>query len=81
MNIIIFPRPKAKHIYASNPLHGASKFALSFAVVAVSAVLLGGGYLLGISFGHKTILNEWKADVERATRTFTACKTRKRDSC
>ena len=63
MNIIIFPRPKTKHIYASNPLHATSKFALSLAVVAVSAVLLAGGYLLGISFGHKTILNEWKADV------------------
>ncbi|QMU62803.1 MAG: peptidoglycan DD-metalloendopeptidase family protein [Gammaproteobacteria bacterium] len=25
--------------------------------------MLGGGYLLGISFGHKTLLNEWKADV------------------
>ena len=62
MNIIIFPRPRTNHIYAS-PLRGWNKFTLCFALVALSAFLLGGGYLLGISFGHKTLLNEWKADV------------------
>ncbi len=62
MNIIIFPRPQTNHIYAK-PLHGLNKIALFLGIITVSAVLLGGGYLLGISFGHKTILNEWKADV------------------
>lgn len=74
MNIIIFPRPKAKHIYASSPVHGANKFVLSLAVVAVSAVLLGGGYVLGISFGHKTILNEWKADVSAQSERLQLAK-------
>ncbi len=63
MNIIIFPRPQTNHVYASSPLRGWNKFVLSLAVIAVSAVLLSGGYVLGIAFGHKTILNEWKADV------------------
>ena len=62
MNIIIFPRPQTNHVY-TKPLHGLNKISLIFGVIAVSAVLLGGGYLLGISFGHKTIINEWKADV------------------
>jgi len=62
MNIIIFPRPKSNHIYA-NSLHGLNKFGVFLGMIAVSAVLLGGGYLLGISFGHKAILSEWKADV------------------
>ena len=62
MNIIIFPRPQTNHIYA-NSLHGINKIGVFLGVIAVSAVLLGGGYLLGITFGHKTILNEWKADV------------------
>lgn len=62
MNIIIFPRPRTNHIYA-NSLHGFNKIGVCLGVIAVSAVLLGGGYLLGITFGHKTILNEWKADV------------------
>ncbi len=62
MNIIIFPRPQTNHIYA-NPLRGFNKIGVFLALITLSAVLLGGGYLLGISFGHKTILNEWKADV------------------
>ncbi len=64
MNIIIFPRPQTNHIYA-NSSHGFgfNKFGLFLGLIALSAVLLGGGYLLGISFGHKTILSEWKADV------------------
>ena len=62
MNIIIFPRPQTNHVYAK-PMHGLNKISLIFGIIAVSAVLLGGGYLLGISYGHKTIINEWKADV------------------
>jgi hypothetical protein len=62
MNIIIFPRPQTNHIYA-NPLRGFNKISVFLGLIALSAVLLGGGYVLGISFGHKTILNEWKADV------------------
>ncbi len=62
MNIIIFPRPRTNHIYA-NSLHGVNKIGVFLGLIALSAVLLGGGYLLGISFGHKTILSEWKADV------------------
>jgi len=62
MNIIIFPRPQTNHIYA-NPLRGFNKIGVFLGLIALSAVLLGGGYLMGISFGHKTILNEWKADV------------------
>ena len=62
MNIIIFPRLQTNRIYA-NSLHGWNKIVIFLGVIAVSAVLLGGGYLLGVSFGHKTIINEWKADV------------------
>jgi murein DD-endopeptidase MepM/ murein hydrolase activator NlpD len=62
MNIIIFPRPRTNHIYASS-LHGWNKIGVFLSLITLSAVLLGGGYLLGISFGHKTILSEWKADV------------------
>ena len=73
MNIIIFPRPQTNHIYAK-PLHGLSKFTLFLAIVTVSAVLLGGGYLLGISFGHKTILSEWKADVSAQNERLQLAK-------
>ncbi len=64
MNIIIFPRPQTNHIYA-NSSHGFSfnKIGVFLGLITLSAILLGGGYLLGISFGHKTILSEWKADV------------------
>ncbi len=62
MNIIIFPRPRTNHIYA-NPLRGFNKIGVFLGLMALSSVLLGSGYLLGITFGHKTILNEWKADV------------------
>ncbi len=62
MNIIIFPHPRTNHIYA-NSLRGFNKIGFFLGLITLSAVLLGGGYLLGISFGHKTILGEWKADV------------------
>jgi len=62
MNIIIFPHPQTNHIYA-NSLRGFNKIGFFLGLITLSAVLLGGGYLLGISFGHKTILGEWKADV------------------
>jgi len=75
MNIIIFPRPQTNHIYGnSNPLHGVNKIGVFLGVLAVSAVLLGGGYLLGISFGHKTILNEWKADVSAQKERLNIAK-------
>lgn len=73
MNIIIFPRPQTNHIYA-NSLHGFNKIGVFLGVIAVSAVLLGGGYLLGITFGHKTILNEWKADVTAQKERLTIAK-------
>lgn len=75
MNIIIFPRPETNHIYANpNPLHGVNKIGVFLGILAVSAVLLGGGYLLGISFGHKTILNEWKADVSAQKERLNIAK-------
>jgi murein DD-endopeptidase MepM/ murein hydrolase activator NlpD len=73
MNIIIFPRPQTNHIYA-NSLHGFNKIGVFLGVIAVSAVLLGGGYLLGITFGHKIILNEWKADVSAQKERLTIAK-------
>ena len=73
MNIIIFPRPQTNHIYA-NSLHGFNKIGMFLGVIAVSAVLLAGGYLLGITFGHKTILNEWKADVSAQKERLTIAK-------
>jgi len=73
MNIIIFPRPKSNHIYA-NSLHGFNKFGVFLGMIAVSAVLLGGGYLLGISFGHKAILSEWKADVSAQQERLMSAK-------
>ncbi len=75
MNIIIFPRPQTNHVYANpNPLHGVGKFGVCLGVIALSAVLLGGGYVLGISFGHKTILNEWKADVSAQKERLNIAK-------
>lgn len=62
MNIIIFPRPQTNHIYTS-PFRGFNKIGIFFGLIAFMVLLLGSGYLLGISFGHKTILDEWKADV------------------
>lgn len=73
MNIIIFPRPQTNHIYA-NSLHGFNKIGVFLGLIAFSAVLLGGGYLLGISFGHKTILSEWKADVSAQKERLTLAK-------
>lgn len=73
MNIIIFPRPRTNHIYA-NSLHGFNKIGVFLGLIALSAVLLCGGYLLGISFGHKTILSEWKADVSAQKERLATAK-------
>ena len=73
MNIIIFPRPQTNHVYAK-PMHGLNKISLIFGIIAVSAILLGGGYLLGVSFGHKTIINEWKADVSAQNERLQIAK-------
>ena len=62
MNIIIFPRPRTRFTYV-NYLHGWNKVGAFLGLISLSAILLGGGYLLGVSFGHKAILTEWKADV------------------
>ncbi len=62
MNIIIFPRPRTRFTYVKY-LHGWNKLGIFLALVALSAVLVSGGYLLGLSFGHKAILGEWKSDV------------------
>ena len=62
MNIIIFPRPRTRFNYV-NYLHGWNKVGAFLGLISLSAILLGGGYLLGVSFGHKAILSEWKADV------------------
>ncbi|MGH1536825.1 MAG: M23 family metallopeptidase [Gammaproteobacteria bacterium] len=75
MNIIIFPRPQTNHIYTKpNPLHGVNKISVFLGAIALSAVLLGGGYVLGISLGHKTILNEWKADVSAQKERLSIAK-------
>jgi murein DD-endopeptidase MepM/ murein hydrolase activator NlpD len=73
MNIIIFPRPRSNHIYV-NSLHGWNKIGVFLSLIVLSAVLLGGGYLLGISFGHKTILSEWKADVSAQKERLNIAK-------
>jgi murein DD-endopeptidase MepM/ murein hydrolase activator NlpD len=75
MNIIIFPRPQTNHIYANSP-HGFSfnRIGVFLGLMALSAVLLGGGYLLGISFGHKTILSEWKEDVSTQKERLNTAK-------
>ncbi len=62
MNIIIFPRPRTHFVGLATSRHW-NIFQLTFAVLTVSAILLGGGYILGISFGHEAILKEWKSDV------------------
>ena len=62
MNIIIFPRPRTRFTYV-NYLHGWNKLGAFLAIIALSAIFISGGYLLGLSFGHKTILSEWKADI------------------
>ena len=62
MNIIIFPRPRTRFTYVSY-LHGWNKVGAFFGLIALSTIFLGGGYLLGVSFGHKEILSDWKADV------------------
>ncbi len=62
MNIIIFPRPRTRLTYV-NYLHGWNKLGAFIALIVLSTVLVCGGYILGLSFGHKAILSEWKADV------------------
>ena len=62
MNIIIFPRPRTRFIYI-NYLHGWNKIGAFLGLITMTAILLGGGYLLGVSFGHKAIVSEWKADI------------------
>lgn len=62
MNIIIFPRPRTRFTYV-NYLHGWNKVGAFLAVIALSAILISGGYILGLSFGHKAILGEWKSDI------------------
>lgn len=62
MNIIIFPRPRTRFTYV-NYLHGWNKVGAFLAVIALSAILISGGYLLGLSLGHKAILGEWKSDI------------------
>ena len=62
MNIIIFPRPRTRFIYI-NYLHGWNKFGAFLGLITLTAILLTGGYLLGVSFGHEAIVSEWKADI------------------
>ena len=62
MNIIIFPRPRTRFIYTTY-LHGWNKIGAFLGLIAMTAIILAGGYLLGVSFGHKAIVSEWKADV------------------
>jgi len=63
MNIIIFPRPRTRIIHAKNSHTAWNKFGAFLGIVSLTAIFLAGGYLLGVSFGHKSILSEWQADV------------------
>ncbi len=63
MNIIIFPRPRTRIVHATNSYTGWNKFGAFLGLVSLTAIFLAGGYLLGVSFGHKSILGEWQADV------------------
>ena len=63
MNIIIFPRPHTRIVHAKNSYTVWNKLGAILGFVSLSAILLAGGYLLGVSFGHKSILSEWQADV------------------
>lgn len=62
MNVIIFPRARARFAYV-HYLDSWSKIGTFLGLFALSVILLGSGYLLGMFFGHKIILSEWKADV------------------
>ncbi len=62
MNVIIFPRARARFAYA-HYLDSWSKVGTFLGLLTLSIILLSSGYLLGVLFGHKTILGEWKADV------------------
>lgn len=73
MNIIIFPRPRTRFVHV-NYLHGWNKVGAFFGIVALSAILLGGGYILGVSFGHKAILSQWKADIVEQKDRLTYAK-------
>lgn len=63
MNIIIFPRPRTRIVYAKNAHTAWNKFGAFLGIVSLTVIFLAGGYLLGVSFGHKSILGEWQADV------------------
>lgn len=62
MNIIIFPRPRTRIINV-NYLHGWNKLGAFIGLITLTSILLSGGYLLGISFGHKALVSEWKDDI------------------
>jgi len=71
MNIIIFPRPRTRFTYVTN-LRGWDKIGEFLGLIIFSTVLLGGGYALGVSLGHKAILSEWKIDIiEQKERLHT----------
>ncbi len=73
MNIIIFPRPRTRFTHV-NYLHGWNKIGAFLGLIALTIVLLSGGYLLGVSFGHRAILSEWKADVVEQKASLNLAK-------
>ena len=73
MNIIIFPRPRTRLTHV-NYLYGWNKIGALLGLIALTAALLSGGYLLGVSLGHKAILSEWKTDVVEHTASLNLIK-------
>lgn len=62
MNLIISPRSGSR-LYSIRCRTVYQHFIWISFLIAISATLICGGYWLGLAFGHKSIVAQWKQDV------------------
>ena len=63
MNLMISPRSGSR-LYSIRCRTFYQHFIWLSFLVAISAILMCGGYWLGLAFGHKSIVAQWKQDVK-----------------
>ncbi len=73
MNIVILPRARARFAYVYY-LHGWSKKSVFLGLIFLSIMLFGGGYLAGMYFEHKAVLNKWETGIVVQSRQVDRTK-------
>ncbi len=63
MKLTILPRSRSR-LYSVRYFSVEQYFVMIISGIALMAVLLAGGYWLGVQYGHKGIVSEWKSDIQ-----------------